>query len=238
MCFTGTAALLLYDVPHPPPQPEVVRVIVPVPRDPLQLPGTQIVRAGAADLSGMRRIRDHPIASLEVALRHSAQEVARQKMITLLQDQLRLRGTTEQRLRSATGRGRAGSTALRRALDVAGDRAHSRQERRVHRRMVERGIGGYQRGANLLTGLGVSYWLDFLWRSLLAGLEVNGGLHFDPVQAGYDARRARRVLTEHGVVLMMLADGSADADGAVDEVVAFLRSRADRLGVPRSAFEH
>ncbi|HVE63386.1 MAG TPA: DUF559 domain-containing protein [Mycobacteriales bacterium] len=193
-----------------------------------------IVRAGPADLVGLREIRGHPVASREVVLRHSAHELGRQKIITLLQDELRLRHTTEHRLLSATGRGREGSAALRRALAVAGDGAHSRQERRLHRGMRARGIAGYRRFANLITPDGFSYWLDFLWASLLAGLEVNGPHHLDPAQAEYDARRARRVLTHFGVMLLPLttAEIDADLDGAVREVVSFLISRAQRLGVP------
>ncbi|HVE99677.1 MAG TPA: DUF559 domain-containing protein [Mycobacteriales bacterium] len=92
---------------------------------------------------------------------------------------------------------------------------------------------------NLVSSRGVSYWIDFLWAALRAGLEVNGALHLDPLQAAYDARRARRVLTEHDVVLLNVTadEVDADPDGAVDEVIAFLTARATALGVPRSVFE-
>ncbi len=234
MCFTGAAAVRLYDVPHPPRAPQVVKVLVPKQRDPLEVPGVEIIRAGLPDLVGQRQIRGLPVASLEVALRHTAREVSAQKAITLLQDELRLRHTTPRRLLSAMGRGRHGSAALRAALLVAGDQAHSRQERRIHQRMVARGIGGYRRGFNLVTAAGLTYWLDFFWEHLLAALEVNGGAHLDPIQAAYDARRARRVLTEFGIVLLPItaAEVDADVEGAVDEVDAFLRSRAAKLGVP------
>lgn len=234
MAFTGTAGLHIYRAPHRPAEPLVVTALVPSDRDPLDLPGLRIVRAGPADLVGARTVEGHPVAALEVVLRQSATEVSRQKMITLLQDELRLRHTTEQRLLSATGRGRHGSTALRAALGVAGDKAHSRQERRIHRGMTSRGVTGYRRGFNVVTAAGPAYWLDFFWETLLAGLEVNGGAHLDPVQATYDARRARRVLTESGIVLLPLTadEIDADLDGAVDEVIAFLISRAKALGVP------
>ncbi|HVF19833.1 MAG TPA: hypothetical protein VNA14_06290 [Mycobacteriales bacterium] len=234
MCFTGAAGVRIYGAPHPPPEPGLLRALVPNDRNPLELPDVEIIRAGAADSVGWRQQRGLWVASLEVALRHCAQEVSKQKMVTLLQDELRLRHTTEQRLRSATGRGRHGSTALRAALGVAGDQAHSRQERRIHRGMTARGVMGYRRGLSVVTAAGHAYWLDFFWETLLAGLEVNGGAHLDPVQATYDTRRARRVLTEFGIVLLPLTadEIDADLDGAVDEVIAFVRSRARRLGVP------
>lgn len=234
MCFTGVAALRVYGAPHQPVEPERVKALVPKARDPLEVPGVELIRAGVGDLFGVRTIRGLPVASLEVVLRHCAVEVSKPKMITLLQDELRLRHTTERRLLAATGRGRHGSAALRRALDVAGDGAHSRQERRVHRGMQTRGIRDYHRGFNLVTVAGAAYWLDFFWERLRAGLEVNGGLHLDPMQAAYDARRARRVLTGFGVVLLPLTAAEIDADleGAVDEVLAFLVARAKALGVP------
>ena len=234
MCFTGVAGLRVYGSPHQPAEPDRVKVLVPKARDPLEVPGVEIIRAGLADLVGLRMIRGLPVAALEVTLRHSAVEVSKSKMVTLLQDELRLRHTTERRLLATTGRGRHGSAALRRALAVAGDGAHSRQERRVHRGMQARGVRDYHRGFNLVTVAGHAYWLDFFWERLRAGLEVNGGLHLDPVQAAYDARRARRVLTEFGVVLLPLTadEVDADLDGAVGEVLGFLVSRAKALGVP------
>lgn len=234
MAITGLGGLRVYDAPHCPPPPSVLTVLVPSERDPLDVPGVRLIRAGPGDLAGLRRVHDHPVACLEVVLRYSALETNRQKMITLLQDALRLQQTTELRLLAVTGRGRAGSRALRQALDVAGDRAHSRQERRLHRRMLARGLAGCRRGVNISTDDGSSYWLDFFWELLRAGLEVNGGVHLDPVQAAYDARRARRILTQHGIVLLPLtaAEVDADVDGAVDEVERFLISRAAALGVP------
>jgi very-short-patch-repair endonuclease len=234
MAFTGVAALRVYAVPHRPTEPDRVTVLVPSDRDPLDHPDVRIVRTGPGDLVGRRVVDGHPVAAIEVALRHAAAEVSHQKMITLLQDELRLRRTTENRLLSVTGRGREGSAALRRALAVAGDSAQSRQERRLHTRLKGRGVGGYRRGVNVTTSQGFSYWLDFLWETLLAGLEVNGAHHLDPAQAAHDARRARRVLTDLGIVLLPLTTAEIDRDveGAVDEVVSFLASRARTLGVP------
>ena len=109
----------------------------------------------------------------------------------------------------------------------------------MHLAMRRRAMRHYRRGAAVGTSDGFSYWIDFLWEVLRAGVEVNGECHLDPVQAAYDARRTRRVVTDLGIVLLPLTtdDIDRDVEGAVDEVVAFLKSRASALGVPRSMLQ-
>lgn len=133
LVFTGLVGGWLYGFPHAPQPCEPFTVLVPSMREPAPVPGAQIVRTAAGDLLGSRVIQGLPVASREVTLRYMAVRLNRQRMVTLLQDELRLRHTTESRLRAVLGRGRAGSSVLRPALDEAGDGAHSRSERVLHR---------------------------------------------------------------------------------------------------------
>ncbi|HVE98223.1 MAG TPA: hypothetical protein VNA12_03495 [Mycobacteriales bacterium] len=223
--LTGAAAAQLLDVSRV-GAPEVIEAMVVSTRRPPKIEGWRVVRAMPGDLIGSRIVGGFLVTSREVTLRQLARTRRHDRMVTVLQDELRRRMTTCHRLRSVTGRGREGSAALRRALLVAADGAHARQERRLAAAIRRRGVT-LRTQVNLRTTDGSSYWLDGLADAARLGYEIEGPEHLDPVQHDYDCRRANSVLTEHRLDLMRFATAYVDraVERAAEDFARAARSR-------------
>lgn len=225
--FAGRTALWLYGAGA---APGTVDVGV---RDTRQLVLSDPVRVRrlAPSLLGSTRVVDgRPLVALETAVVQSA-ESADVAVLALVEDVLRRRLTTADRLLRTCRRGVAGSTALRAALDVVADGDLEHLKRRLKAALVAAGVRGLASEVPIRSSGGAIAYLDLVQESSGNAVEVDGWqTHTERGRFVADRRRDRWVRREHGITTTRVA-----ADELRDDLAAVVEELLPVLGVaPRA----
>ena len=192
------------------------------------LPPARVRRLAPSLLTGVRSVRGHRVVSVETALVQCAERT--DDLLDLVEQALRDRLTTPDRLRRRCGRGIAGSAALRvvvAELDAGADRL----PRRLRSALEAAGVRGLESEVRVLSPDGACAWLDLLHRPSRTALEVDGWTaHGTRTAFLADRRRDRWVHRTHGLSTLRVT--AWEVEQRLDDVV---RELAPLLGARRPA---
>ncbi len=203
-------------------------------------PPPQRVEVGVIDLHGLsvappavaRRVsagtlaqsvvrRDLPVVALETAVVQCCAELPDALALALVEQLLRERATTPDRLRAACRRGFAGSRAVRAALQALGGGDLAVQQRRLRAALEAAGVTHLRTEARLVSASGASCYLDLLHEPSRKAIEIDGRYHDLPMQRRVDRRKDRWVRRDHGIEIIRVADEEVrrDLPGVVTELL-------------------
>ncbi len=178
-------------------------------------------------LPPVQRVQGLPVLRTPDVLVDLAHRLSDHQLLDVLQEALRLRRCSEPELRAATGRGRAGSATIGRALDVVGDGADSRYERILVRRCAAARLPAPTRPL-LYAPLSGHFWRpDLFWDGVV--VEVDGfSAHCTGAAFLADRRRQNELVTELGLIVLRYTpiDIRDRPDQVVAQIAAVLRRRA------------
>lgn len=207
--FAGRTALWLYGAG---PAPITIDVGV---RDTRQLVLSDLVRVrrlAPSLLQSTRTIDGRPLVGLETAAVQSA-ESDDVDVLALVEDVLRRRLTTADRLLRTCRRGVAGSTALRAALEVVSDGDLEQLKRQLKAALVAAGVRGLASEVPIRSSNGAIAYLDLLQAATKNAVEVDGWqTHTERSRFVADRRRDRWVRREHGITTTRVAGDELRAD--------------------------
>lgn len=219
--FAGRTALWLYGAGPPP-----IAVDVGV-RDTRQLVLSKPVRVrrlAPSLLRSTRTVDGRPLVALETAVVQSA-ESADVDVLALVEDVLRRRLTTVDRLLRTCRRGVGGSAALRAALDVVADGDLEHLKRQLRAALTAAGVRDLASEVPLRSSGGALAYLDLLHGPSRNAVEVDGWqAHTERGRFIADRRRDRWVRREHGIATLRVAADElrADLPAVVDELLPVL----------------
>jgi hypothetical protein len=205
----------------------VVEVGVRDDRQLVLLPPATVRRLAPALLRGARTVCGHRTVALETALVQTAEQLDDTALLRLVEEALRQRRTTVERLHRRCGRGIAGSARLRRVLAVLDDGAVDRQPRLLRRALERRGVTGLESEVLVPSSLGEVAYLDLVHRASRNAFEVDGWTtHSTRERFLGDRRRDRWVMRDHGLRTTRLAAAEVeqDLDGIVAELLPMVRA--------------
>lgn len=224
--FSGRTALWLHGAA---PEPAVVTasvlrnhrlgVLPPATRD--------RVRAGVLE---RKLTRDgHPVVRLEIAVVQALSGPVDEQEVRLVEDVLRQRRTTADRLRSAQARGRAGSARLGLVLLELGAGDLEIRQRTLRGAVEREGIRDLSPEVQVVSRDGTYAYLDLLHHPSRRAIEVDGAAtHGTRAQQQVDRRRDRWVLRDHGIETLRVTVGEVD-----HALTRTARELAEMLRLPR-----
>lgn len=207
--FAGRTALWLYGAGL---APTTLDVGV---RDTRQLVLSRTVRVrrlAPSLLRSTRTLDGHPLVALETAVVQSA-ESADVDVPATVEDVLRRRLTTADRLLRTCRRGVAGSTVLRAALAVVSDGDLEQLTRQLKAALVAAGVRDLASEVAIRSSGGAIAYLDLLHAATRNAVEVDGWqTHSERGRFVADRRRDRWVRHEHGITTIRVAADELRAD--------------------------
>ena len=225
LVLAGRTALWVHGVGDP---GDAVDVAVPA-RQVVLHPPVRVRRLAPSLLTGVRTVDGHQVVSVETAVVQRAELAADAALLTDVEDVLRQRLTTLDRLRRRCRRGVKGSAALRGALEVVSDGDLDALVRDLRRALQSAGVVGLESEVLVRSSSGTTAYLDLLHRPSGNAFEVDGwSAHTDRSRFVADRRRDRWVRREHGIATTRLAADELRRDlaGVVrDELLPLLRTR-------------
>jgi very-short-patch-repair endonuclease len=216
------SALWAYDVAGP---PEDLEVAIELSSELVVRPPVRARRLSPSVLAGTRVVAGSPVVALEIAAIQWAHRRPHTEVVRLIEKLLRERRTTVVRLRSRLGRGIAGSTAVRRALDELLGGSLDRDVRELKRALERLGVTGLECEVRFVSATGASAYADLLHRPTMTLIEVDGVLdHAAPDRFLTDRRRDRWMLRDHGARTLRvdLREVRRDVDALARELAGFL----------------
>lgn len=220
--FAGRTALWLYGAGQ---APDTVDVAVRDIRQLVLSAPVRVRRLAPSLLRSTRTIEGRPLVGLETAVVQSA-ESPDVDVLAVVEDVLRRRLTTADRLLRTCRRGVAGSTALRQALDVVADGDLEQLKRQLRAALVAAGVQGLTSEVAVRSRSGALAYLDLLHEETSNAVEVDGWQsHSERRRFVADRRRDRWVRQELGITTTRVAADELRAD--LTSVVAELRALLD-----------
>lgn len=207
--FAGRTALWLYGAAAPPP---LVEVAVRDTRQLVLAAPVRVRRLAPALLRSTRVLDGRPVVGLETAVVQSA-ESREVDVLAMVEEVLRHRVTTHDRLLRRCRRGVAGSAALRRALEVVADGDLELLKRRLRTALQAAGVTGLRGEVQVRSASGAVAYLDLVHDASGNVVELDGwATHSERGRFLADRRRDRWVRREHGLVTTRVAADEARAD--------------------------
>jgi hypothetical protein len=225
--FAGRAALWLHGAGR---APRTIDVGVRDTRQLVLAPPVRVRRLARSLLRATRTVGGHQVVGLETAVVQSAED-PEVDVLAVVEDVLRRRATTFDRLLRTCRRGVAGSAALRRALGVVDDGDLELLKRRLRSALVSAGVAGLRSEVPVHSASGAAAYLDLLHEASGNAVEVDGWqTHTERRRFVADRRRDRWVRREHGVDTIRVAadEVRADLPAVVEELMPMLRRRVAR----------
>lgn len=222
--FAGQAALWLYGAGR---APAVVDLGVRDTRQLVLAPPVRVRRLAPSLLRHTRTLDGRPLVGLETAVVQSAED-PQVDVLAVVEDVLRRRATTHDRLLQTCRRGVAGSQALRRALDVVADGDLELLKRSLRAALVRAGLTGLRSEVLVRSAAGATAYLDLVHDPSGNVVEVDGWqTHSGRGRFVADRRRDRWVRREHGLLTTRVAADEVRADLAavVAELLPVLAPR-------------
>ena len=203
LVLAGRTALWVHGVGEP---GDVVDVAVPDVRQVVLHPPARVRRLAPSLLAGVRTVDGHEVVSVETAVVQRAEAAAHAALLTDVEEALRQRLTTLDRLRRRCRRGVKGSTALREAVEVLSDGDLGELARELRRALHAAGVTGLESEVPVRSASGATAYLDLLHRPSRNAFEVDGwSAHIDRARFVADRRRDRWVRREHGIATTRIA---------------------------------
>jgi hypothetical protein len=216
---TGCMALWLYGVLSP---PEHIEVGVPDSRQLVLTERVRVRRLAPSLWSGRRVVDGWPLVSLETAVVQAAESLEGEALQSLVEDVLRERRTTQERLLRSCRRGVKGAAALRAVLVSLSDGDLELHKRRLRRALVAAGVTDLRSEVPVRSAAGAVVYLDLLHEVSRNVVEVDGfASHGDRNRFLADRRRDRWLRREQGLLTTRVA--AVEVRDRIDEVVAELR---------------
>lgn len=216
--FAGRTALWLYGAG---PAPTTIDVGVRDTRQLVLAAPVRVRRLAPSLLRSTRVLDDRPLVGLETAVVQSAGS-AEVDVLVVVEDVLRRRLTTHERLLFSCRRGVAGSATLRTALEVVSDGDLELLKRRLRAALVAAGVSGLRSEVPLRSSTGALAYLDLLDEASANAVELDGWqTHSLRSRFVADRRRDRWVRREDGIVTTRVAadEVRADLPAVVDELL-------------------
>ncbi len=171
----------------------------------------------------------HPVVRLEIGVVQALAGPVDEQGVRLVEDVLRQRRTTADRLRSAQARGRSGSARLGMVLALLGAGDLEIRQRRLRAALEREGVRDLQPEVHVVSRDGASAYLDLLHRPSRRAVEVDGAAtHGTRAQQQVDRRRDRWVLRDHGIETLRVTVGEIDQG-----LTRTARELAEMLRLPR-----
>lgn len=219
--FAGRTALWLYGAG---PAPAVVDVAVHDTRQLVLAPPVRVRRLAPSLLRATRTVDGRPLVGLETAVVQSAED-PEVDVLAVVEEVLRRRATTQDRLLRSCRRGVAGSSALRRALEVVADGDLEELKRRLRAALLAAGVTGLRSEVPVRSSSGALAYLDLVHDASCTAVEVDGWLsHTQRARFVADRRRDRWVRRELGITTSRVAadEVRTDLPGVVQDLLPVL----------------
>jgi hypothetical protein len=219
-------------------RPAHLRLGIPATHELATTAAVTVRRLAPSVLKGARTRQGVHVVALEIALIQHVEDLPYEEVLSTLEELVRSRRTTLNKLRSRCRRGLKGSAAVRRACDELSGGSMDADVRRLHAALVARGVEGLELEVHFTTPDGGSAYADLMHHPSRTALEVDGFLtHTQRAQFRVDRRRDRWMNRYHrvGTLRIDVSEIRSDLDGLADELVELLGLNARDVRERRSS---